>query len=159
MEGKYMLSEEEKREIVAEIGQNETPRAACLEALKVVQKYRGWVSDEGIRELSPLLNMTPDELDAVATFYPFIFRRPVGRHVIYLCDTVSCWIMGYETILAHLTKRLGITVGQTTTDGRFTLLPVSCIGACDYAPAMMIDQELHGDLTMEKIDRILGDYK
>jgi NADH-quinone oxidoreductase subunit E len=154
-----MLSEEEKKEILAEIGQNETPQAACLEALKTIQKYQRWVSDQGIQDLASLLNMTPDELDAVATFYPFIFRRPVGRHVIYLCDTVSCWIMGYETILAYLTKRLGITMGQTSADGRFTLLPVSCIGACDHAPAMMIDQELHGDLTIEKIDRILGDYK
>jgi NADH-quinone oxidoreductase subunit E len=67
--------------------------------------------------------------------------------------------MGYETMLAHLTKRLGITMGQTTPDGRFTLLPVSCIGACDHAPAMMIDQELHGDLTREKIDSILDQYK
>jgi NADH-quinone oxidoreductase subunit E len=154
-----MLSEEEKREILAEIGQHKHREATCLEALKVVQKHQGWVSDQGIRDVAPLLGMTTDELDAVATFYPFIFRRPVGRHVIYLCDTVSCWIMGYETMLDHLRKRLGITMGQTTPDGRFTLLPVSCIGACDHAPAMMIDQELHGDLTQEKIDMILDQYK
>jgi NADH-quinone oxidoreductase subunit E len=154
-----MLSEEEKKEILAEIGQNETPHAACLEALKIVQKYQRWVSDQGIQDLAPFLGMTPDELDAVATFYPFIFRGPVGRHVIYLCDTVSCWIMGYETILAHLTKRLGITLGETSADGLFTLLPVSCIGACDHAPAMMIDRELHGDLTLEKIDSILERYR
>jgi NADH-quinone oxidoreductase subunit E len=67
--------------------------------------------------------------------------------------------MGYKTMLAHLTGRLGITMGQTTPDGRFTLLPVSCIGACDHAPAMMIDQELHGDLTREKIDMILDQYR
>jgi len=154
-----MLSPEEKREILTEIDQAERPGAACLEALKVVQRNRGWVSDEGIREIAPLLGMTPDELDAVATFYPFIFRRSVGRHIIYLCDTVSCWIMGHETMLGHLTRRLGITLGETTTDGRFTLLPASCIGACDQAPAMMIDRELHGNLTEEKIDMILEDYK
>ena len=154
-----MLSEEERREILAEIEQRESPEAACLEALKVVQKHQGWVPDEGIKDIAPLLGMTSDELDAVATFYPFIFRRPVGRHVIYLCDTVSCWIMGYETMLAHLTRRLGITMGETTPDGRFTLLPASCIGACDKAPAMMIDRELHGNLTEEKIDMILEDYR
>ena len=154
-----MLSEEEMKEILAEIRRNETLQAACLEALKIVQKHQRWVSDQVIRDLAPLLKMTPDELDAVATFYPFIFRRPVGRHVIYLCDTVSCWIMGYETMLAHLTRRLGITLGDTTSDGRFTLLPVSCIGACDHAPAMMIDQVLHGDLTPEKIDEILNKYE
>ena len=158
-ERKYMLSEKEKKEIMEEIRQSETPQAACLEALKVVQKNQRWVSDQGIKELAPLLGMTADELDAVATFYPFIFRRPVGRHVIYLCDTISCWIMGYETMLDHMTNRLGIAMGETTPDGRFTLLPVSCIGACDHAPAMMVDRELYGDLTTEKIDNILERYK
>lgn len=154
-----MLSEQEKKEIMEEIRQSEIPQAACLETLKVVQKYQGWVSDQGIKELAALLSMTPDEVDAVATFYPFIFRRPVGRHVIYLCDTISCWIMGYETMLNHMTNRLGIAMGETTPDGRFTLLPVSCIGACDHAPAMMVDRVLHCDLTPEKIDSILERYK
>ena len=154
-----MLTEEEKREIAKEIGQSRSGQAACLEALKIVQRYRQWVPDEAVEALAPLLGMTPAELDAVATFYPFIFRRPVGRHVIFLCDTVSCWIMGYESLLVHLTKRLGITMGQTTPDGRFTLLPVSCLGACDHAPAMMVNRELHGDLTFEKIDRILDGYR
>jgi len=154
-----VLTEEEKAEIMREIGANPSGQAACLEVLKILQKQRRWVSDEAIGELAPLLGMTPAELDSIATFYPFIFRRPVGRHVIFLCDTVSCWITGYEALLAHLTNRLGIAMGQTTPDGRFTLLPVSCLGACDHAPAMMVDRELHGDLTVEKIDRILEGYR
>ncbi len=154
-----MLSEEEKSEIRKELEQSASGRAACLEALKIVQSSRRWVSDEAIQELAPILDMTPVELDAVATFYPFIYRRPVGRHVIHLCDTASCWIMGYETVLAHLTQRLRITPGQTTADDRFTLLPVACLGACDLAPAMMVDRELHGRLTPEKIDRVLEKYR
>ena len=150
-----MLSEDAKEKILFEIGQSEHRQAACLEALKIIQKHKRWVSDEDIRELAPILGMTAEELDAVATFYPFIFRKPVGRHIICLCDSISCWILGYETLLTHLTKRLGISLGQTTLDGRFTLLPVSCIGACDSAPAMLLDWELHGDLTPEKIDRLL----
>lgn len=157
--GKTVLTEAEKTEIMIEIGQSHSGQAACLEALKIVQKYRRWVSDEAIEELAPLVGMTPGELDGVATFFPFIFRRPVGRHVIFLCDTVSCWIMGYEPLLVHLTNRLRIAMGQTTADGRFTLLPVSCLGACDRAPAMMVDLDLHGDLTVEKIDRILDGYR
>ena len=141
-----------------EIEQQEFCQAACVEALKIVQRHRGWVSDEGIRELALLLKMTPAELDAVATFYPFIFRKPVGRHVVYLCDSVSCWIMGYEDLRDHLINRLGIGLGETTPDGRFTLLPVSCIGACDDAPALMIDRDLHGELTPEKLDIILDQY-
>jgi NADH-quinone oxidoreductase subunit E len=102
--------------------------------------------------------MTPAELDAVATFYNLIFRKPVGKHVILVCDSVSCWIMGYERILQHLRDRLGIVLGETTADGVFTLLPIVCLGACDQAPAMMIDDELYGDLDAAKIDEILANY-
>jgi len=153
-----MLTEVEKTKIQHEIEQSEYPRAACVEALRILQAHHGWVSDEDIRELAPLLGMTPDELDAVATFYPFIFRRPVGRHVILICDSVSCWVMGYESLLSRLNERLGISMGETTPDGRFTLLPVSCIGACDRAPAMMIDRDLHMDLDPEKLERLLEQY-
>jgi len=103
--------------------------------------------------------MTPDELDGVATFYNHIFRKPVGRHVILICDSVTCWIMGYEDMIQHLRKRLEIDFGETTPDGRFTLLPHVCLGCCDHAPAMMIDDDLYQDLDLEKIDRILGAYE
>ncbi len=154
-----MFTAKEELEIMKEIKQSPTPEAACLDVLKIIQKYRQWVSDEAIEALAPLLGMTTAELDAVATFYPFIFRRPVGKHIIFLCDTVSCWIMGYETILDHLKRSLGIAMGETTTDGRFTLLPVACLGACDHAPAMLVDRMLYGDLTLEKIDNILSKYE
>jgi NADH-quinone oxidoreductase subunit E len=153
-----MLTEDEKTQIRSEIERSETPRAACVEALRILQARNGWVTDEDIGDLAQLLGMTPDELDAVATFYPFIFRRPVGRHVIFVCDSVSCWVMGYESLLSRLKERLGISMGETTPDGRFTLLPVSCIGACDRAPAMMIDRDLHLDLDVEKLDRLLERY-
>ncbi len=103
--------------------------------------------------------MSPAELDSVATFYNLIFRRPVGRHVIFLCDSVSCWVMGYERMRQHLINRLGVQPGQTTPDGRFTLLPIVCLGACDHAPVMMIDHDTHHDLDPRKIDDILERYK
>src|SRR5262249_28598428 len=96
-----------------------------------------------------------DELDGVATFYNLIFRRPVGQHVILLCDSVSCWIMGYERLQTHLRTRLGITLGETTADGQFTLLPIPCLGTCDHAPALMIDDALYRDLDPEKLDLVL----
>ncbi len=154
-----MLTDAEKKELEAEIAKYERPQAACVEALKILQKHRGWVSDEGIAELSALLGMTRDELDAIATFYSFIFRRPVGRHVIFLCDSVTCWIMGYEGLLEHMKTRLGIGPGETTKDGRFTLLPVSCVGRCEHAPALMIDGDMHADVDRSKLDRILEAYK
>ena len=154
-----MLSDEERREIEAEVAIYAQKRAACIEALKVVQQHRGWVSDEALDEVAELLEMTPDELDGVATFYNLIFRKPVGRHVILICDSVSCWIMGYDNLRGHLRSRLGIDLGETTADGRFTLLPSVCLGACDRAPVMMIDDDLHLDLTPERIDQILAGYE
>ncbi len=153
-----MLTEEEKKEIEEELKRFTHRQAACVEALKIVQKHRGWVSDE-IRGVAELLGMTPDELDAVATFYSFIFRKPVGKHIILICDSISCWVMGYDIVRQHLQKKLGISPGETTGDGQFTLLPASCLGACDHAPAMMIDDELYLDLTPHKIDAILEGYR
>lgn len=133
--------------------------AACIEALKVVQKYNRWVSDEALNELAPVLEMSADEIDSVATFYNIIFRKPVGRHVVLICNSVSCWIMGYEKILNALKTKLGVEFGQTTPDDRFTLLPIVCLGACDHAPTIMIDEDLYRDVTEEKLDEILGKYK
>ena len=154
-----MMTDEERTEIRQQIERSEYPKAACVEALRIVQARRGWVSDEDIGDLALMLGMTPDELDAVATFYPFIFRRPVGRHVIFVCDSVSCWIMGYESLMSRLKEKLDLSMGETTRDGRFTLLPVSCIGACDRAPALMIDRDLHLDVDPEKLDRLLEQYR
>lgn len=141
-----MLSAEERSEIEAEAAHYPTRRALCIEAMKVVQRHRGWVGDEALRDLGELLELTPEELDGVATFYNLVYRRPVGRHVILVCDSVSCWIMGYPRLREHLGRRLGVPMGATTPDGRFTLLPVVCLGACDHAPAMMVDDDLHLDL-------------
>jgi NADH-quinone oxidoreductase subunit E len=154
-----MLSEEERREIEAEVANYEQKKAACIDAMKIVQEHRGWVSDEAIQDLAGFLEMSPDELDSVATFYNLIYRKPVGRHVILVCDSVSCWIMGYDPIREHLSSRLGIGLGETTQDGRFTLLPIVCLGTCDHAPAMMVDDELYGDLDPAKIDEILAKHE
>jgi len=154
-----VLSPEERQEIEAEIAHYPDKRAVSIDAMKVVQKHRGWVSDEALGDVAEFLGMSVDELDSVATFYNLIFRKPVGRHVIMVCDSVSCWLMGYDRVRDHLTSRLGIQLGETTPDGRFTLLPIVCLGTCDHAPAMMVDDELHRDLDSEKIDRILEQYK
>lgn len=154
-----MLNENERRKIEAELQHYEDKRAVTIEALKIVQEHRGWVSDEGIQDLADFLQMTPEELDSVATFYNLIFRQPVGKNVILLCDSVSCWILGYERLRRHLTDRLGITLGETSADGLFTLLPMECLGTCDHAPAMMIGEELYQDLNPDKIDQILAQYR
>ena len=153
-----MLTEEEKMQIRAELAHSVSGRAACVEALKIVQRRRGWISEE-ITEIAELLKMTPDELDSIATFYSLIYRKPVGRHVILVCDSVSCWITGYDSVQECLTEILGIIPGETTEDGRFTLLPIACLGACDQGPAMMVDGELYTDLDPEKIEAVIGKYR
>jgi NADH-quinone oxidoreductase subunit E len=150
------LTAEEKREIAEEQKRYPDRRAVCVEALKIAQRSRGWISDETLRELADHLGMTADELDGVATFYNMIFRRPVGRHVIFLCDSISCWVMGEERLRARLKERLGVDFGQTTPDGEYTLLPVACLGACAQAPALLLDRELHGDVTEKKLDVLIG---
>ena len=154
-----MLTESEKKEIEAEARHYDYKRAACVDALKIVQRHRGWVSDESLRDVAEYLEMTPDELDNVATFYNLIFRKPVGKHVILVCDSVSCWIMGYERVRQRLSERLGISFGETTADERFTLLPIVCLGTCDHAPAIMIDGDLCRDVDPEKLDAILAQYR
>jgi NADH-quinone oxidoreductase subunit E len=154
-----MLTAEEIREIETEAEHYPKREAVCIDALKIVQRHRGWVSDESVRDIAEHLGMSATDVDSIATFYNLIFRKPVGRHVVMVCDSVSCWIMGYERIRAHLRERLGIEHGQTTSDDRFTMLPIVCLGCCDHAPAMMVDSDLHSDLNPQKIDSALEKYK
>lgn len=154
-----MLTEEEKREIGEEIKQYPYPAVACIDALKIIQHHRGWVSDESVKDISQLLGISDEEVDGVATFYSRIYRKPVGRNVILICDSVSCMIMGYESVYEYISKKLGIKFGGTTSDGRFTILPISCLGDCDNAPIMMINNDHFNRLTIEKIDEILASYK
>ena len=154
-----MLSPEEIKAIEDGIKKEETPRSTCIAAMNFIQTQRGYVSDENLTDLAPMLGMSVSGLESVATFYSLIFRKPVGKHVILLCDSVSCWILGKDRVLDHLRLRLGIDLGQTTADNRFTLLTIPCLGACARAPAMMIDKTLYGPLTPESIDGILSKYR
>src|SRR5687768_986458 len=153
-----MLTTSEKEQIEKEIRQVPVKKAACIEALKIVQDHRRWVSDEGIQDVADILEMSTEEVDSIATFYNLIFRQPVGRHIILLCDSISCYVMGYKELHQQLVQLLGIQYGQTTPDGRFTLLPNPCLGTCDHAPALMVDHDLYRDLKKEELENILAKY-
>ena len=154
-----MLTTEELEEIEAEFTNYPDRKSVCIDAMRIVQKHRGWISDETLLDISELLGMSTTELDGIASFYNLIFRQPVGRHVIYLCDSVSCWIMGYRQIEQTLSKQLSIRPGETTLDNRLTFLPIVCLGACDHAPVMMVDEDTHLDLDSHKVGSILERYK
>ena len=154
-----MLTVEEIKEIEHAIKLVPYKKAASVEALKVVQEHRRWISDESLRDVAKFLDMSPEELDSVATFYNLIFRKEVGKHVILVCDSISCWVMGYENLRDQLFNRLGIKYGETTTDGLFTVLPNCCLGTCDCAPALMIGNDLYRNVTIEQLDDILKKYE
>jgi len=154
-----MLTDDERREIEAETRRYPTRQAVCVDAMKIVQRHRGWISDETLRDIAALLQMTVDELDGVATFYNLIFRQPVGRHVILVCNSVTCWMLGADRVREQLSAASGAGVGATSGDGRFTLLPIVCLGACDHAPAMMIDRDLHADVDPARVGELLVRYR
>lgn len=129
---------------------------AMLPVLHLLQREWGYISDEAMLMVSTLLDVPPAKVMGVVTFYPMFHTRPVGRHVIYVCATLSCSLAGAEMVVSHLKDRLGISVGETTPDGKFTLLKAECIAACGEAPAMMLDDEIYGHLTPDKIDRLLA---
>jgi NADH-quinone oxidoreductase subunit E len=146
-----VLSPEEIAEIDAEIAHVPYRSAVAIDALKIVQAHRGWVSDESLKAIARHLGMSAEELEGVATFYNLIFRRPVGDNVILLCNSITCWIKGCESLQAKITEQLGVGLGETTPDNRFTLLPVTCLGACDRAPVMMVGDALHENVDQETL--------
>ncbi len=154
-----MLTPEETKAIDEEHSHNAEAQGACIEALKIVQQRRGWVSDESLSDVASYLGLSPDYLDGVATFYNRIFRKPVGRHVIHLCTSISCWIKGCERIREAITNEHAIEFGQTSDGQEYTLLPVQCLGACDHAPAMMIDETLYEDVKPETVRGILAAHR
>lgn len=155
---RFTLSDAERAAIEQEMQHYEDPRAASIEALKIVQQQRGWVPDGAADAIGAILGIPASDVEGVATFYSQIFRQPVGRHVIRVCDSMTCYIAGHEGVLDSIQGQLGIVPGQTTGDNRFTLLPVCCLGNCDKAPALMIDDDTFGNVTADGVASLLEAY-
>ncbi|KRW64925.1 NADH-quinone oxidoreductase subunit NuoE [Stutzerimonas nitrititolerans] len=156
---RFVLSETERSAIEHEMHHYEDPRAASIEALKIVQKARGWVPDGACDAIGAILGIPASDVEGVATFYSQIFRVPVGRHIIRVCDSMTCYIGGHESVLDSIRNEIGIEPGQTSTDGRFTLIPVCCLGNCDKAPALMIDDDTFGDVQPGGVAQLLEAYQ
>jgi NADH-quinone oxidoreductase subunit E len=154
----FVLHADDAAAIEHETHHYEDPRAASIEALKIVQKRHGWVPDGAIAQIGALLSIPASDVEGVATFYNLIFRKPVGRHVIKICDSISCYLTGFDDVHRAFSEKLGIKLGQTTADGRFTLLPICCLGACDKGPVLMIDDDTHGNIAPGNIDSLLERY-
>ena len=154
-----MLPKELKKTLVEKITHADHPREMVVDVMLALQEHCGFLTDDAVETVAALLGMSPLEVEELATFYTFIYREPVGKYVIHVCDSVICWMDGYESLKDYLCKKLDIAVGATTADGLFTLLPVCCIGYCDLSPAMLINRKVYGHLTPQKIDEILEKLK
>jgi NADH-quinone oxidoreductase subunit E len=130
-------------------------RAALLPVLQLAQDTFGYISPETEEYVAGLFDLSPAHVHEVVTFYTLFFQNPRGRHVVSVCHNLTCQLLGAKSVLAHLKARLGVDVGETTKDGRVTLLSVECLCACEMAPMMQVDDRYEGPLTPAKIDRIL----
>jgi NADH-quinone oxidoreductase subunit E len=155
-----MIPEELRKELSDHCGHYASRRVGLIFVMHELQKhYGGWLPDEALREAAEIVGIPEPEVEGVATFYNWFFREPVGKKIIVVCDSISCYLCGCDRITAHLERRLGIKMGETTPDGEYTLLPVVCLGDCDNAPSMMINEQLHNRLTPDRVDELLKDYR
>ncbi len=154
-----MLNEELRNTLQEMIAKAHHPREMAVEVMYRLQYHYGYLSDEALQEGAALLGMTPLELEELATFYDFIYREPVGRFVIHVCDSVVCWMLKGESVLSYLCRTLEVKPGETTADGMFTVVPAACLGYCNHAPAMLINGQFFGPLTEPEIDRILAELR
>ncbi len=154
-----MLKSEILNEIDALKRKYDDARFSLLPALSLVQREYGWLSPEAINTVGEILDIPGATVKSVSTFYAMFRHQPMGRHLIQLCTNVSCMIMGGERLVDLLRERYAIAPNSTSPDGRFSLMIMECIGACDTAPAMLVDTDLHGNLTAGNLIEILEKYE
>lgn len=154
-----MLPAELKNKLKSQIAGFDHKREAAIDVIMAIQDHYGYMSDDAVEAVAELLNMSTLEVDELTTFYTFIYREPVGKYVIHICDSLICCMEGEEKLVEHLCRKLGIGMGETTDDGLFTLLPVCCIGYCDRAPAILVNRKVHGPLTIEKLDGLIAKWR
>ena len=141
------------------IAAHETLQSALIPVLREVQNSYGWLSPESMEEVAKILDLPPSGVQNVATFYTMFFTEPAGKHIVWVCRTLSCALKGAEHIEHHLCKKLNLNTGETTEDGSITLMEAECLASCGTAPAMLVDDTLHENLTKEKVDNIIDSLK
>jgi len=154
-----LLSEETRAEIRAAVRRYPERRSASIAALRAAQYQLGWLSPEALREVAAELDLDANGLYQLTTFYDMFYNHPVGSYVIGVCNNLSCYLNGSDTLLEHLQRVLGIAPGETTADGVFTLKTVECLAACDKAPVMMVNEDYYEKLTLEDVDRLLDELR
>jgi NADH-quinone oxidoreductase subunit E len=131
------------------------PRAALLPVLWEVQRARGWIDSESEAWVGERLGVSAAHVHGSVSFYTMYKQRPSGKYHIQVCTTLSCMLRGCDEIVGHIQNKLGVKVGETTPDGRFSLVRVECLGSCDTAPMFQLNDDYHEDLTPQRVDEIL----
>jgi NADH-quinone oxidoreductase subunit E len=150
-----MIPDHLKQELYQRVAGAVTNREAAVDVMKELQRHYGWLTDEALLEAAALLDLSALQIEELATFYEMIYRRPVGRHVIHVCDSISCWSVGGESLMKKFEELLGIAVGSTTADGQITLLPCCCLGNCGKAPSVMVGERLYGPITSDSAGALI----
>lgn len=154
-----VFTDEERREMERIMGQYPGTRSALIPVLMYVQERYRCVSDEAVREIATLFDLSPVTVSGVAGFYTMLTRKPVGRYHIQFCTNICCYLRGADKLLAHLRRTLGVEIGGTTPDGLFTLSTVECLGSCGTAPMMQVNNDYYEDLTLEKVDLLIEKWR
>jgi NADH-quinone oxidoreductase subunit E len=154
-----LLSAETKSKIHEAIRHYPEKRSAAKAALRLAQEQLGWLSPEAVAEVAIEIGLDSNALYQLSTFYDMFYNQPIGRYVLGVCDNLSCCLRGSDRLLEHLQDKLGISPGETTPDGLFTLKTVDCLAACGNAPVMMVNEEYHEKLTLEAVDRLLEELR
>lgn len=150
-----MLSESACRQIITLMGKYPRKRSALIPSLQIAQKEAGYLSPDIMLEIARMFELSPIEINEVASFYTLLYKKPMGKYVIQVCTNLSCMLCSAEEILGHLTKKLGIKPGETSPDQKYTLIEVECLGSCGTSPVIQINEKYYEDLTVEKVDHIL----
>jgi NADH-quinone oxidoreductase subunit E len=150
-----MFSKSIEKEFQELLQKYPSKRSALIPALYIVQRELGYIKPEGIEYVANLMGMSPAQVTEVASFYTMLFLKPVGKNVLWVCHNLSCNLCGAEEVIEHLQKRLGISAGETTPDGLFTLLRQECLASCDTAPVMQVNDDYEENLTLQRVDEIV----
>ena len=155
-----MLSQKAIQEIEAYKARYPDPRSALMPALYVAQEENGgYLSKDALRDVAEVMDLTPADVESVASFYSMYNKRPVGKYVIEVCTNIACSLLGGQELTRHIEKRLGVPIGENTPDGLFTVKRVECMAACGGAPAIQVNGLYHENMTAERFDALVEELR
>jgi len=153
------FSETLTKKLNAIVSKSETKRSALIPVLREIQNEYGYLSAQSMEEAANMLEISPSSVQNVATFYTMFFTEPAGKHIVWVCRTLSCALRGAEHVEHHMCEKLGIKTGETTPDGKITLMEAECLASCGTAPVMLVDNALEENLTKARVDQVIQDLR